>query len=106
MERFINVTKMVTIALLVVGMVVYGLILLLFALGLPRAAELVESWPPQALKVPMAGISAFGIVSFLERPNPKGELEFKAFSLEFTGPAVPATIWVVVFLSIMIPFSL
>ncbi|MEO0432440.1 MAG: hypothetical protein AAF151_12160 [Cyanobacteria bacterium J06656_5] len=115
MESFIDMMKKVTILLLVIGMAAYGLILLLFAFGIPGAVELVKGWPSHAFDIPMAAIAAFGVVSFLERPkttiNEDGskttnDLEFKAFSLEFTGPAVPATLWVVVFLSIMISFTL
>jgi hypothetical protein len=53
----------------------------------------------------MSGIAAFAIVNLL--PGTKdGSLAFEAFSLKFSGPAVPATLWIVVYLSLVVSFKL
>ena len=110
LKYFIDLMKMVAMLLLVLGMAAYALILLLFAFSQPDAVKLVGNWPSKAFDIPMAGIAAFGIVSFLEgtkmETKTKGEFGFTALGLDFTGPAAPATLWVVVFLSIVVALTL
>jgi hypothetical protein len=103
--------KVVTLIVDIVAisaLIVYCFILLLYVFNLEFAVTIVKAWPAYAFDLPMSGIASFAIVSLLREigGSKDGSLSFKAFSLEFNGPAGPATLWVVVFLSIVVSFKL
>lgn len=134
MPDFINLVTMGTVLLLIISLTVYGIVLLIYLIerafpgfdlikrvfpcfenqsppnnqSSSSIVKLVESWPPQAFELPMSAVAAFAIVSLLRDSNPTNdpELSFKAFDLEFTGPAVPTSLWVVVYLTIIVSFKL
>ena len=108
MDRFIQLTKQGVVVVLVIGLVVYAVLMLLYALDLSATAtKLMTSGKPSYMfGLPISAITAFAIVSILERLAPsakdeKGKLEFKAFGLTFSGPAGPVTLWVVVYLTLV-----
>jgi hypothetical protein len=62
------------------------------------------------LGIPCSAIAAFAIVASLLRVFPPekvdGDLAIKAFSLEFTGPSGPVTLWLICFLGFVIAIKL
>ena len=66
------------------------------------------SHPGQNLGIPCAAISAYAIVAALLKPSldASGQLAFKAFGLEFTGPSGPVTLWLVCFMAFIIAIKL
>jgi len=101
-DEFINVVKQGVIALLVLGIFLYGIFMLLYAIGWPPfvVALMTSAKPSYMFGLPICAVTAFGVVSLLERlaPAAPGKMEFKAFGLTFSGPAGPVTLWVVVYL--------
>lgn len=111
-DTLLNIVGIIAIIVDIVAilaLIVYCGILLLYAISpvksLGWVVDLVKKWPAHAFDLPMSGIAAFAIVSLL-RGATGGSLEFTAFGLQFTGPAGPTTLWVVVFLSIVVSFKL
>jgi hypothetical protein len=105
---FFSTMKKGVAALFVLGLLVYALLLALYAVN--------PSWSPDFMRntskaqyvfgLPLSGITAFAIVCVLERIAPPkaaedGKLSFKAFGLEFSGPAGPITLWVVCYLALV-----
>jgi hypothetical protein len=62
------------------------------------------------LGIPCSAVAAFALVGSLWKAYPpsntSGELSFKAFSLEFTGPSGPITLWVLCFLAFIAALKL
>ncbi|WP_333571283.1 hypothetical protein [Sphingomonas sp.] len=56
--------------------------------------------------VPLAAGAAFGIVTLFEHLSAArrldGDIAFKIFSLQFSGPAGPATLWIACFLTLLV----
>jgi hypothetical protein len=57
--------------------------------------------------LPMAGVAAAAIVSVFQAVAPsqtddQGNLSFEAFGAKFSGPAVPATLWIVTYLALVV----
>ena len=109
MDTFIKIFTVVAVWLLMIGLLMYGILLLMHIFNQifnqKWASSIVGKWKDHSYELPMSGIAAFGIVSLL-RSQVEGPLEFKAFSLEFTGPAGPVTLWVVVYLSIVLSLKI
>ena len=70
-------------------------------------AKQLSDWflehPAQNLGLPCAAISSFAIVAVLLKAFPPektadGELQLKLFSMEFSGPSGPVTLWLMCFL--------
>jgi hypothetical protein len=104
-DNVINVMRQGVIGALVLGIFIYAVFMLLYALGWSETAtKLMTSGDPSYMfGLPISGVTAFAIVSLLERiapstKDPSGKLEFKAFGLTFSGPAGPVTLWIVVYL--------
>jgi hypothetical protein len=79
-----------------------------------RGAQLA-SWftlaAAQNIGLPCAAISAFAIVAVLLKAfppsaNAAGQLQIKAFGLEFTGPSGPITLWLMCFLAFVFALRL
>jgi hypothetical protein len=105
MNRFINTVRIILTGLLTLGIVIYAILVLFYALGWwQRATDLLTSAPRAYMfALPICAIAAFGVVGLLQSlatgDKPADEkLSFTAFGLEFTGPAGPVTLWVVVYL--------
>jgi hypothetical protein len=65
----------------------------------------------QNIGLPCAAISAFAIVAALLKAFPpstdaRGQLELKAFGLEFSGPSGPITLWLMCFLGFVLALKL
>jgi|SRR5215813_4658006 len=103
------------------GVVIYLLVMLAYGLGklgfypsevgwlAERVVGLLETPGREyTFGIPIAGVVTtvvvylFGLVS----PGPGNNYTFKAFSLEFSGPAAPATIWIFTFLTFVATIKL
>ncbi|MGH6934776.1 MAG: hypothetical protein ACRED2_01090 [Methylocella sp.] len=76
-----------------------------------RLANWFTSAPAQNLGIPCAAVAAFAIVAVLlnafpPASNAAGQLAFKAFSLEFSGPSGPITLWLMCFLGFIFALKL
>jgi hypothetical protein len=76
-----------------------------------RLAYWFTTAPAQNLGIPCAAVAAFAIVASLLKVFPpssdeKGQLELKAFGLEFTGPSGPITLWLMCFLAFVFALKL
>jgi hypothetical protein len=118
MDRIVDYAPAMAIALVAIGLIGYAIALILAAffpgaLG-GRGAQLA-TWftatPAQNLGLPCAAISAFAIVAGLLKAfplsaDPTGQLQLKAFGLEFSGPSGPITLWLMCFLGFVFALKL
>ena len=103
MSSFIDAMKQGVIAIFFIGLAAYAVMLLLYIFGVQDVVTLLDKKPAYTFGLPICGATAFAIVCVLEKVTPAkengaGKLEFKAFGLTFSGPAGPATLWVVCYL--------
>ena len=106
-EPFNNIMKEGIVSVFFLGLIVYSGLIAVFALK--------QDWAPKFMTeaengmhvfgLPICAIAAFAIVCVLEKfapatRNEEGKLEFKALGLTFSGPAGPASLWVVCYLNI------
>jgi hypothetical protein len=118
MKKLLEYAPGLAIAAVATGILGYGIALVLAAffpgekgsLG-TRLADWFATAPAQNLGIPCAAISAFAIVAALLKTFPPssdedGELEFKAFGLEFSGPSGPITLWLMCFLGFVLALKL
>lgn len=118
MKRLVEYAPGLAIGVVAVGFLGYGIALVLAAfysgeessLG-ARLAFWFTTAPAQNLGIPCAAISAFAIVAALLKAfptgsNEKGQFQFKAFGLEFTGPSGPITLWLICFLGFVFALKL
>jgi hypothetical protein len=118
MNKVINAAPAIAVTIVGVGLVGY-----IVALGLAafftdalggRGAQLAAAFTlhtAQNIGVPCAAISAFAIVAVLLRAFPpstdaSGQVELKAFGLEFSGPSGPITLWLMCFLGLVFALRL
>jgi len=85
-----------------VGILIYSFIIMEYLRGRSWVVSLLDKGGGEyTFGLPIAGmvttaiVYVFGVAS----PGGDGKYTFRAFSLEFDGPAAPATIWIVVFLT-------
>ncbi len=102
-EKFASTMKQGGVGLFFLGLVVYAILLSLYAFGVEKVVVMLREKPAYTFGLPICGATAFAIVSVFERFAPSkadasGKLEFKAFGLTFSGPAGPITLWVVCYL--------
>jgi hypothetical protein len=104
-DKFIKIIRGILVSVLVIGIFVYALFMLLYALGWSETAKrlMTSGDPAYMFGLPTSGVTAFAVVSLLETLSPtstdqSGKMEFKAFGLTFSGPAGPVTLWVTVYL--------
>ena len=93
MEKFVTLFKQLTIVSFVAGAGAYGVMLLLYLLNVQEVRDLFNSKPAYTFGLPLSGFAALGIVTLLSQAV-DGKVEFKAFGLQFTGPAGPVTLWI------------
>ena len=118
MDNVVTYAPALAIVLVAIGLVGYAVALILAAFfpgtlsgrGAQLAAWFTGS-PAQNLGLPCAAISAFAIVAALLRAFPSstdatGQLELKAFGLEFSGPSGPITLWLMCFLGFVLALKL
>ncbi len=111
MEGFVEGARRVIVVILLVGIGIYALLLLFYLAAVSGVSTL--DWvmrvvnPENAVRVytfglPFCAVAAFGIVGLFEWHSraklEEGKLSFKAFNLEFSGPAGPVTLWVLCYL--------
>ena len=96
--------------LCVAGLVVHAFLIVARLAGWSIGEEALGSGDPYVVyAVPISAVAAFGIVVLLNLATASKEvdnLSFKAFGLEFSGPAAPVTLWVVVFLALVLAVRL
>ncbi|WP_294332428.1 hypothetical protein [uncultured Sphingomonas sp.] len=65
-----------------------------------------EAGPTNVFGLPIAAGAAFGIVTLFEHLSSSrkeaGEISFKIFGAEFSGPAGPTTLWLACFLTLLL----
>lgn len=117
MNVLIEIAPSLAIAVVVLGIVAY-LIILGFAAfgsgGSNSTADRLRTWvgsaPAQNIGLPAAAMAAFALVAILlhafPTANSNGQLSFKAFGLEFTGPSGPITLWFICFLGFVFALRL
>ena len=118
MKKLVEYSPSLAIIIVALGLFGYGVALLMAAffsgeegsIG-ARLAFWFGAAPAQNLGIPCAAISAFAIVSALLKtfppsPDEKGQLGFKAFGLEFSGPSGPITLWLMCFLGFVFALKL
>jgi hypothetical protein len=118
MERVIQYAPAIAVTFVGIGLIGY-LVALALAVFLPHAfggvgaslAAWFTSATAQNVGLPCSAISAFAIVAVLLKAfppatGPGGQLELKAFGLEFSGPSGPITLWLVCFLGFVIALKL
>jgi hypothetical protein len=118
MDKVVTYAPALAIAVVAIGLVGYAAALVLAAFFPERLSgrgARLASWltasPAQNLGLPCAAISAFAIVTALLRAYPlstvaNGQLEFRAFGLEFSGPSGPITLWLMCFLGFVLALKL
>jgi hypothetical protein len=118
MNRVAQYASAIAVTTVLVGLIGYMVSLALAAFfpgalggrGAPFAAA-ITLHTAQNIGVPCAAISAFAIVAVLLRAFPPstgaaGQIELKAFSLEFSGPSGPITLWLMCFLGLVFALRL
>jgi hypothetical protein len=104
-----DLAKSVVLWVLVGGVLIYAVILGLYIMGSAFGClkDLVKFFntaaPAFVFHLPLSAAAAFGIVLVFDAISPfakdASSLSFEAFGAKFSGPAAPATIWVVCYLS-------
>jgi hypothetical protein len=117
MKKIVEFAPSLAIFAVGIGLFGYAVALVLAAFfsgyeGSPgaRLAYWFRAAPAQNLGIPCAAVAAFAIVASLLKVFPsseeKGQLEFKAFGLEFTGPSGPITLWLMCFSGFVLALKL
>jgi hypothetical protein len=118
MKMLIEVATALTVAAVVIGLFGYAFALVLAAFFSERQGSLgarlaywLTSAPAQNLGIPCAAIAAYAIVAgllsaFPPASNATGQLEFKVFGLEFSGPSGPITLWLMCFLGFILALKM
>jgi hypothetical protein len=118
MDKVFRYSPALAIAMVAIGLTGYAIALLLAsffpeALG-GRGAQLAVWFmasPAQNVGLPCAAISAFAIVAALLKVFPPstdatGQVQLRAFGLEFRGPSGPITLWLMCFLGFVLALKL
>lgn len=86
--------RLAALVILFGGMVVYAWLLVrAFVRHEKPIRDMLETSPGHSLGMPFSAVAAFGIVVLLQVGDSGHSMDFEAFSLKFSGPAGPATIW-------------
>ncbi|MCA9006215.1 MAG: hypothetical protein KDA70_13165 [Planctomycetaceae bacterium] len=119
----VNSTPAIAIVILAAGLIGYALALALAAFGNATSttsdlavlgkwiADWIEQNPYCNLGIPCSALASYAIVSALLEAFPpptekNGDLIIKAFSLEFSGPSGPVTLWLICFLGFVFAMKL
>ena len=118
MNRLVEWTPDLAVAIVSIGLVGYVIALVLAAFFSGRTdspgarlARWFTAYPAQNLGGPCAALSAFAIVAvfmklFPSQSDTGGEIQLKVFSLEFSGPSGPITLWLMCFLGFVAAIKL
>ena len=118
MDKVIEHAPAIALILVAIGLLGYAIALVLaafFLRALSGHGAQLAAWfttaPAQNLGLPCAAISAFAIIAVLLKAFPpasgaSGQLELKAFGLEFSGPSGPITLWLICFLGFVFALKL
>ncbi len=118
MNRLVEWAPDLAVAIVFIGLSGYlvALILAAFVSGRTdslgaRLAQWFTAYPAQNLGGPSAALSAFAIVAvFMKHFPPQsdsgGEIQLKVFSLEFSGPSGPITLWLMCFMGFVAAIKL
>ncbi len=114
MTKMLEYAPDLGIATATIGLFGYAIAVALAAFFSAREGSLgarLRTWltnhPAQNIGIPCAAVSAYAIVAALLKPSDaSGQLAFKAFGLEFTGPSGPITLWLMCFLGFVIAIRL
>ncbi|MEQ1528252.1 MAG: hypothetical protein ABL925_02980 [Methylococcales bacterium] len=101
-ENSSEIFKMLAVAILIAGIFMYGVLLIgIYFLKRWQDVKLIlENRPNVCFGLPFSAVAAFGIVSLLNPNSPSDkDIAFKAFNLDFTGPAGPVTMWILCFMA-------
>lgn len=101
MDEFTHIASGIVLGLFILGVVIYGLMLLLYWFNLGRVRPMFDSNPSATFGIPIAAAAAFAVVVVLSKASPEGMLKFTAFSLKFEGPSGPITLWVITYLNLI-----
>lgn len=102
MEAFIDIMKRGVIALLFLGILVYFGMMAIYVGDQERFSDIFADKRAFTFGLPISAVTAFAITCVFEKlANPSDKLSFKAFGLEFNGPAAPATIWIICYLTLV-----
>lgn len=106
------------------GLVLFLLVggLILYAIAVFLAYTLAPSWlqpmkdalkgaEQMAIGIPASAVAAYAVVTLLLHAFPPdsasgGAISFKAFGLEFSGPAGPTTLWFLCFMAFVVATKL
>ena len=101
MHDTFEVIKFGTAILLLAGLTVYAVIVAVALIFYREQslAKLILGAPVQSMGLPLSAVAAFGLVSLLDFGTTGENFEFEAFSVTFTGPAAPLTLWVVCYVT-------
>lgn len=116
-DALIEIAPALAVAVVALGVAAYLVILGLAAFGSKEAnstAGRLRTWVVSAgaqnIGLPAAAMAAFAVVATLLRAFPptdaNGQISFRAFGLEFTGPSGPITVWLICFLAFVIALRL
>lgn len=115
MRKLLEYVPDLGIAVVTIGLFGYAIAIALAAFFSAKEGSLggrLKTWftghPAQNLGIPCAAVSAYAIVAALLKTSNdvSGQLAFKAFGLEFTGPSGPVTLWLMCFLAFVIAIRL
>ncbi len=99
MDTVLGFVKNGTVVVLFVGVLAYAWLLIrAYFLGKKSTKTMLERSPAHNFGLPFSAVASFGLVTLLDAAV-EGNLDFKAFGLEFSGPSAPLTLWVVCYIT-------
>ncbi len=102
MKDLLECVGAVVVVLTLLGLIVYAGLVIAYLKGWKKIVDLWRGNENYAFALPFSAIGAFAIVSILGIQSGTAELlRFKAFGLDFSGPAGPATLWIVCYMTLV-----
>jgi len=101
MPKFHEQMSQIVISVLALGVLVYTVMVFVYATGFHSFAFMDKS-PAMTVGLPVSALAAFGVPYLYGVRTGEAEnrqLGFKAFGLEFTGPAGPVSLWVICYVA-------
>ncbi|QDU45213.1 hypothetical protein Mal52_37040 [Symmachiella dynata] len=102
MKEFLGYVGAAVVILTVLGLIVYAGLVIAYLCSWKKIVDIWQGKGHYAFALPFSAIGAFAIVSILGFQSGSDKLlSFDAFGLKFSGPAGPATLWIVCYLSLV-----
>jgi hypothetical protein len=102
MKELLEYMGAAVVVLTLAGIIVYGVLVIAYLCGWKKIVDIWQGNGHYAFALPFSAIGAFAIVSILGiQSGSEKLLSFKAFGLQFSGPAGPATLWIVCYLTLV-----